>query len=161
MSTQTQEGQPLAISQQELNALLLELGMLKEKERHREQEQARVDSEREAAEAERQRVDIARVPLVTIEWEKPPQEHSCTIGGRRYTGKGPLVHPATKRKVKPGSRARIPACDAVVLDEAGFATIVEGRELCEGMWTPQPFMPGVVDNMPAGDSKQWEKLAVG
>ena len=141
-------------------AMAAELGELRERERQRALQEELARAKQEAAEEEARRVSISEQPLVTVEWERHPQEHSCNVGGRQYRGRGPLVNRATGRKVKPGERQKVPACDAVVLEEGGFVTVVEGREHC--VFTPVPFMPGVVDNMPdPADGGAWEKLAVG
>jgi hypothetical protein len=142
----------------ELFQMATEWGFMKKQAMLDEARAAKEQAEREAAEEEARRTSIASQPLVTIEWEKTPDEHSCNIGGRKYRGQGPLVNKAftPPRKVKPGSRAQVPACDAVVLEEGGMATVVEGREHC--VWTPTPFMPGVVDNIPR-TQREWEEKA--
>lgn len=150
----------LGLNRSELDAILIEYGLLKERALRAEQEKTRADTEREAAEAEARRNSIAAVPLVTVEWERQPAtRHECNISGRRYFGKGPLMNRAMNppRKMRPGERTRMPVCDAVVLEEASFVTIVEGRELAEGLWSPDQFLPGIQDNMPRSD-KEWEKL---
>lgn len=159
--TATETFNPAALSEAELRGILIEFGLMKERERRREQEEAEAAAKLEAEKEAVRQASLEAYPFVTFEWTVTPQEYSCDIAGKQYRGRGPLKD-AAGRKVKPGSRQQIRAPHAVVLEEGGMGEIVDGREHCEGMWSPLGVMPGVIDNTPApGNSKAWEDLAVG
>jgi len=151
----------LGLNEQELREILIEHGRLLEAEQRREQQEAERAAAQEAADEEKRRTSIGAQPLVTVEWVETPQQHSCNIGGRHYRGRGPLRDKANRNiKRRPGSRAQVPACDAVVLAEAGMVEIVDGHEHVEKLWTRSEFAPGIDPGPNPADSEAWERLAV-
>lgn len=149
------------MSPAELFQMATEWGFMKKESMLREAAEAKAQADREAADEEARRVSLEAQPKVKVEWiRQPATEHECVIGGRRYFGKGPIVNRAftPPRVVKHGEVQELPAPVAVVLEEGGMVTVLEGRELCA--WTPVPFMPGIQNGVPdPGNLKAWERLA--
>jgi hypothetical protein len=141
--------------------VLLEIGRLQaENEMLRAEKAAREQGEQAEVERKRQRNQEALRPVCRLRWINQPQNFAASVGDRIYKGHGPIKDRATQRVLKPGSEFEAPADDARVLEESGYAEIIQGREHVTN-WTPTVVIPADAAPAPAaGDSDAWNALVV-
>jgi len=119
-----------------VQALLIEFGQMRERiERYEQAERDRAAAV-DTADQERARV-LAEVnrDVCTLKWVMQPQGR-ILIANRVYTGRGPQKDRSSGRVTRQGDKFTAPADHARVLEESGYAEILEGREHVIS-WTPQ------------------------